>query len=978
MRRINVQIKKSLFSARSSSHSHRVSSPLKRSAFFGVRAYVIVTLLVVGAIGPIAGSAQDGGAPLQLQTVGGAWQPVGPAPSGGGQSENVTPDNEVVGAVHTAAAHPTNANILYIGAVNGGIWKTTNATATSPVWVQQTDPQASLSIGALEFDPTDATAQTLVAGIGRFSSFGRRGGARIGLLKTSNGGASWTTLDGGGTLAGKNISGVAPRGNTIVVSANTGDNSAINQLGIFRTVNGGTTFTQISSGNGSVTGLPAGITFDLAGDPANPARLFTAVVSADTAGGQNGLYRSTNTGATWTKVSNAAMDSLMITGTTSNIEIAAGRSNNVFVAIANSGRLAGVFRSGDGGTTWTAMDVPSIHPGGQASIHLSIATAPTNANIVYLGGDRQNLPGDLQARNFSGRLFRGDASRAQGSQFVHLTHSRNVGPAGGGTISASSPHADSRELVVDAAGNLIETDDGGVYRRTNPLTNNGDWFSINSNLQIMEFHSIAYDSNTNSVIGGEQDNGSSRELQAGGTSWRLVNGGDGGDVAIDDRSTAGLSSRYHSSQNLGGLRRQVYNSSNVLQTQVSPDLALVGGGLAPQATFTTPIEVNAVTGTRLIIGAANAAFESLDQGETIRQLTPAIPITGSGTHPIAYGAGTNADALYLGSADQVWIRTAPPPAPLVRSTAFPGTGLTVVDIVMNPTNPSIAYVINSSSVFQTLDAGASWTNITGNLPSFNPGTLRSLDYIINATGEGVAVGSNTGVFVALGSSGFTVWDKLGTGFPTAPVLDLDYDRADDLLVAGTLGRGAWTLSRPSFASPAVFSATFDAGVDGFTFVDDAFGTSQPAYAAGSFVNPGGFTGGGLRATVGGVDSNVVNNMSGGWRRSFNLSTPQLVTLAFDFNMTQTSEYESDEFSEALVQIDNQTVLVQVRVTGNGNGGTPLSTGAISRVLNLGCLAAGTHTVTIGLRNNKKTFNNESTDLLLDNIVVRTSGSCQTP
>lgn len=87
------------------------------------------------------------------------WQAQGPAPSENGQVENISPNNEVVGAIHTVVAHPTNANIVYVGGTNGGIWKTTNATAASPTWTPLTDNLPSMSIGALQMDPTDATQQ---------------------------------------------------------------------------------------------------------------------------------------------------------------------------------------------------------------------------------------------------------------------------------------------------------------------------------------------------------------------------------------------------------------------------------------------------------------------------------------------------------------------------------------------------------------------------------------------------------------------------------------------------------------------------------------------------------------------------------------------------------------------------------------------------------------------------------------------------
>ena len=911
------------------------------------------------------GPAERGRQEIEAQVLGGTWRALGPAPKRGGQSENAQPNNEIVGAVNALAAHPTDANVLYAGAVNGGVWKTTNATAASPTWIQQTDPQASLSIGALDFDPLDTTSQTLVAGIGRFSSFGRRGGPRSGLLRTTNGGATWTAINGGGALSGKNISGVAARGTRIVVSVNTADNPAVAGLGLFRSTDSGATFTQISS--------PAGIAFDLVRDPLNSSRLFTGVVSADTVGGVNGIYRSADGGATWAKVSNAAIDSLLVTGTTGNLELAVGRNNNVYLAIVSSGHLVGLFRSGDTGTTWIAMDVPTTHPGGQGAIHLSLVADPTNAMIVYVGGDRTNI-GDFGARDFSGRLFRCNAAAARGSQCVHLTHSNAAAPAGGGTASNSAPHADSREMVFDAAGNIIESDDGGIFRRTSPRSNQGDWFSIGNNLQAVELHSVAYDANSNVLVGGAQDNGVGRESVPDSPIWESMGGGDGGDVAVDATSSPGLSSRYSSSQNLGGFRRRVFDANNVQQSSVSPALSVAGGGAAPGFQFTTPIRLNNIDPRRLIIGASNGAYESADQAETIRQLTPAIPINSGGGHPIGYGATGNVNALYVGSADGVWVRLAAPPAALIKSTAYPGTGSgrTVLDLAIDPTNPSVAFAIDSTTVSMTSNGGSSWTDVTGNLPSLGPGTLRSVEHVKNATGEGVVVGTNAGAFVALGS-GFSIWSRLGSDLPNVQVFDLDYSRERDLLVAGTLGRGAWAIS-PSF-STTLFSGTFDANAEGFTYVDDAFGTSQPDYASGTFVNPGGFSGGGLQVVVGGVDNATITNMSGGWRRSFALDGPQFVTLSFDFNMTQTPEYEADELSETLAQIDGQAALVQARVTGNGNGGTPLSTGPQSRVLDLGCLSGGAHTVTLGVRNNKKTLNNESTTLLLDNIATRATGPC---
>lgn len=325
----------------------RMSSPV--AARPGLRRTVAVFGLAAALLWSPGASADSGK----------KWKAQGPGPNTEGQVEGIA-DGEVSGAVQVVVTHPTDSKKMWIGAVNGGVWETDNATSNNIKWKRLTDEQQSNSIGALDLDPTDNKNKTLVAGIGRFSSFGSTGGARIGLLRTTDGGKNWTVRNGGGVLNDKNISGVAARGNVLVVSVNTALAFTFANIGIWRSADGGATFTQIAVGNGAATGLPGGVTNDLVGVRGNPNRLFTGVVFADSVGGQNGVYRSDNAGATWTKVSSPQMDALIISGVTNNLEFATGRHNNVYAAIVNSGRLAAIFRSGDGGGTWVRMDLPLV------------------------------------------------------------------------------------------------------------------------------------------------------------------------------------------------------------------------------------------------------------------------------------------------------------------------------------------------------------------------------------------------------------------------------------------------------------------------------------------------------------------------------------------------------------------------------------------------------------------------------------------
>src|SRR5262245_38993383 len=236
-----------------------------------------------------SGNVQDPPAQITVTGVfGGSWTAQGPGPTKNGQVENISPDDEVVGAIHAVAAHPSDPNILYVGGVNSGIWRTGNATAASPNWTPLTDNFPSLSIGALEFDPTDPTRRTLVAGIGRFSSFGQNGGPLTGILRTTDGGDTWTPISHP-LLTNQNISGVAARGSTLLASATALGSST---GGLFRSVDGGVNWTLVSGGNG----LTAGGAFDLAGDPSDPNRFYVSVQKI-------GIFGSKDGGATWTNIS---------------------------------------------------------------------------------------------------------------------------------------------------------------------------------------------------------------------------------------------------------------------------------------------------------------------------------------------------------------------------------------------------------------------------------------------------------------------------------------------------------------------------------------------------------------------------------------------------------------------------------------------------------------------------------------------------
>lgn len=752
-------------------------------------------------------------------TAFGQWTAQGPGPTLSGQVENIPGGNAVVGAIHTVAAHPFDPDILFAGGTNGGLWRTDSATSVDPDWVPLIDDQSSLSIGALEFDPLDLTGNTLIAGNGRFSSYGRVGTARDGLLLTTDGGTTWDRPGANNFLLGKNISGVAARGDTLVVSANTADNFTFNNIGVFRSTDGGDSFSRVSVGTGAATGLPAGASYDLVGDPTNPNVLYTGIVFSEDAGGDSGIYRSNDTGATWAKVSDPIVDSLVSTDT-SNLELSVGNSGEVYAAVINNGRADGIFRSGNGNSgSWVELDLPvtnedgefiGLNPGGgkgpgpgspaeeiaggQGTIHFSIRADPNNPNVVYVGGDRQPLPfpNSIGAVDFTGRLFRGDASMPAGSQFVHLTHSSSLGAPGGGTASGSSPHADSREIVFDAAGRLVEVDDGGIYVRTSPEDNTGDWFSLIGNIQTAELHDVAYDSLNKRIVAGAQDTGTPLQPAGGGTTWNSISTADGGDVAVDSTSVPNRSFVYSSFQFLQAFRKSTFDQFG---NQIDVDFPQLNPIASPalEAQFTTPVELNKISPQQLVIGADNGIYESFNQGESVRRVsTVTVNATLSG-NALTYGGRSNGvdnpGLIYAGEDNDVFLR-ASAGGSVNEVTSY--NGGSVRDLIPNSDRWEELYVIDNDDVRFSPDTSlnAAFQNVTGNLASDDLWTVEFVG--LPSQSDAVFVGGAGGVFFAM-TSDRTDWFELGGDtLPNTLVFDLVYNAEDDLLVAGTLGRGAWT------------------------------------------------------------------------------------------------------------------------------------------------------------------------------------------
>ena len=847
------------------------------------------------------------------------WTEQGPGPIENGQTEGLGgQNNPVTGAVEAIAPHPTDADILFAGGADGGIWRTTNATSATPTWTPLTDQFPSLSISALAYSPLDATNNTLFAGTGDYRSGssvvgGGAGDGAIGILRTTDGGDTWSVL-ASANLGGTRLRSVVP---TALTDIGTGQQvilaAADDGGGVWRSIDGGVSFTQISGAAATTDGvdndgdgltdeagelnLPTGSASQMVADPGNSSRFYVAIPGS-------GVHRSDDGGVTWQRVNGTGANVLGgVPAQRIELAVSAAAGNAVYAAVINGGKLSGLFRSPDQGANWTQLDTPQtieggvpfgLQPnddgdeeecedddaecqaeeeaGGQGRIHFSMAASLTDNNVVFLAGDRQpktgpdgiegntddTFPNSIGANNFSGRVFVVDASKAVGTQATPITNN---------FANGTSPHADSRDMRFDANGNILESDDGGIYRLTNPNQGSQTWSAVIGNLRVSQFYSVAYDTLNNVIIGGMQDTGSGEQNSSGGFTWNDTIQGDG--FVVQTGLSGGDSIRYVTSQNLGTFRRQTFDNGNSM-TDNSAVKLLVNGtgggtaklGLVDSPGFLQPYAINVLNPLRMVIGTS-FLYESSDGGDNLNALGGQTGIDNvdndtdgmtdeadevtllnpvGSVQAIAYGGRQGGadfpDVLYVGTTGgtvngvngKLFLRTAITNNDLTdftMLTSYPGGN--VVDIALDPDDFARAFVLDSNgTVWRTTDAGATaanWTSLTGNLLG-NP-FVSELTTVVFVPGTGtnadaLVVGGLGGVArTLLDAPSEGVWNEVGTNLPNTRAFDLEYDRTDDVLLAGTIGRGAWTLNNASTALN-VHGVLNICGDDDFVNEDDTF------------------------------------------------------------------------------------------------------------------------------------------------------------
>ena len=364
-------------------------------------------------------------------------------------------------------------------------------------------------------------------------------------------------------------------------------------------------------------------------------------------------------------------------------------------------------------------------------------------------------------------------------------------------------------MTFDANRDLLLANDGGVYRLLDPnLTGLRRWEPVIGTLRATELHSVAYDPLGKVVLGGTQDNGSVVQSAPGGFAWNELQGGDGGVVAVDadQQSHPGMSIRYTSFQFLGAFTRTTWDAANNVLAQRFLRLAVASGSCAGRTLtdcdenvqFYNPYVLNAIDPSRMLLGTS-ALYESLNRGDTLRALTGN---TGSAITGLAYGGRLGgADypgIIYAGDGEAAnggVILHRINRGGTIMTLKYPGSAVRALAI--NPFDYRQIVVVDVRSRVWLSDSEGmpgTWANVTGNLASRTSQVTSIAFCSLDATlARSVLVAGGFGIFELRGPGSGRTWARLGSSIPNALFLDLHYDNRNDLLLAGSLGRGAWTL-----------------------------------------------------------------------------------------------------------------------------------------------------------------------------------------
>jgi photosystem II stability/assembly factor-like uncharacterized protein len=680
------------------------------------------------------------------------------------------------GRVVSFAVNPSNHAEYYVGAASGGVWKTVNDGTT---WTPVFDGEGSYSIGWITLDPNDSS----VVWVGTGESNSQRSVSYgDGVYRSDDGGKSWKNL---GLKKSEHIGKIVvdPRDSKVVYVAAEGPLwGPGGDRGLYKTTDGGATWKAVLTVSEN-TGVA-----DVDLDPSNPDILYATayqrrrhVFTMIDGGPESAIYKSTDAGATWNKLkSGLPTDDMGRIG----VAVSPVNPNTVYAMIEAANKKGGIFRSQDKGATWerrNEFDATGMY-------YAKVFADPKNVDRLYV------MNTFLQKSDDGGKT---------------LTK-----------VNENNHHIDNHVVWIDPENtdHVMVGSDGGVAETYDGFKN----WRYKANLPTVQFYDVAVDSAVPfyNVCGGTQDNfswcGPSRTKSINGivnSDWYVTTGGDGFRAQVDpeDANTVYAESQY------GVLVR--YDKRTGEEMVIQP---LEGKGEPPlRWNWDSPVIVSPHSHTRVYF-AANRLFRSDDRGDTWKPVSPdltrqidrnQLTVMGKvwGPDAVAKNASTSfygnivslaespkqENLIYVGTDDGLiqvtsdgggsWSKYekfvgVPEKTYVSRLAGSHHAAGTVYAAFENHKNGDFKPYLMKSA-----DMGKTWTSIVGDLPE-SP-VLAFEEDPVNP--NLLFAGNETGVFFTL--DGGKKWVRLKGGLPTIAVRDIVVQQRESDLVIATFGRGFYVL-----------------------------------------------------------------------------------------------------------------------------------------------------------------------------------------
>ncbi|MFC4017144.1 WD40/YVTN/BNR-like repeat-containing protein [Micromonospora sp. GCM10011542] len=671
-------------------------------------------------------------AAARLPAVGGRWSQIGPTNIGG--------------RITSLALDPKRADTVYAAAASGGVWVSRDAGQRfEPAW-----PDGwTQAMGAVATGPDG----TLYAGTGEVNP----GGGSItyegtGLYASRDGGRTWRFLGlrDSGAIGAITVDPADPK--RIFVAAAGSLYNAGGDRGVYRSTDGGATWTRVLAGANEFTGAT-----EVLLDPRDPDRLYTVlwdhrrVPDLRTYGGVgSGVFRSTDGGTSWQRLAGGLPAAGPDVGRIGLGQSASDPDRLYAIVNSTAGPFAGFYGSTDGGDAWTRLpDTPELTTS-QSTFGWwfgKVWVDPDEPLHVHLAG-------------------------------VPLLTTKDGGQTW--TADSTSTHVDHHAMIWDRRypERVYLGNDGGTYR--SDADGDGGWVKA-THEPYTQFYSVAITpQDTGRISGGTQDNGSLRSW--GGPAFNEYLGGDGEENQINPRDKDTVYA--------------CYQYGNCFWSADGGDTMTYFGNKVTGArrNWFTPVVLDPRDPSVMYYGA-NVLNRSTDGGRTWTPISGDLT-GGPGRDPIYTNYGTISTIAPAGDGRTIYVGTDDGRVWVTRDLGGSWTLLLsgqpwVTRVVVDPARAGRVYVTlsayrsgsNRPYVLGSLDGGRHFVDLSGTLPR------APVNDLVIGRGLTLYVATDQGVFVS--PSGGGLWLRQGRGLPMVPVDDIEYDPTNHRLVAGTFGRGIY-------------------------------------------------------------------------------------------------------------------------------------------------------------------------------------------